>query len=41
MERNIGSEINFGKTVSPFHSIGSSRAINRTVLNFCNASKNL
>ena len=39
MQRKIGTEINFSKTVSPFDSIGSSSAIDRTVSNFLNASK--
>ena len=34
MQRKIGAEINLGKTVSPFDSIDSSSAINRTASNF-------
>ena len=41
MQRKIGTEINLGKTVSPFDSIGSSSAIDRTASNFSNASENV
>ena len=40
MQRKIGTEINLGKTVSPFDSISSSSApflLFKTVLNFLNA----
>ena len=39
MQRKIGTEINLGKTVSPFDSIDSSSAIDRTALKFLNAKK--
>ena len=38
MQKVINNEINFGKTVSPFESIGKSRAINRTASDFGNAN---
>ena len=38
-QRKIGTEINLGKTVISFDSIGSSSAIDRTASNFLNASK--
>ena len=41
MLREIGTEINLGKTISPFNSIGSSSAIDRTVPVFLNASQNV
>ena len=34
MERNIGTEIELGKTVSPFDSVGASSAIDRTMSNY-------
>ena len=34
MERNIGTEIELGKTVSPFYSVGASSAIDRTMSNY-------
>ena len=39
MQRKIGIEINLSKTVSPFESISSSSAVDRTASNFLNASK--
>ena len=39
MQRQIGTEINLGKTVSPFYSIGSSSAIDRAASNFLNVSE--
>ena len=41
MLREIGTEINLGKTISPFNSIGSSSAIDRTAPVFLNASQNV
>ena len=38
-QRKIGTEINLGKTVISFDSIGSSSAIDRTASNFLNARK--
>ena len=40
MLREIGTEIKLGKTISPFNSIGSSSAIDRTAPVFLKASKN-
>ena len=34
MQRNIGTEFELGKTVSPFDSIGASSAIDRTMSNY-------
>ena len=34
MQRNIGTEIELGKTVSPFDSVGTSSAIDRTMSNY-------
>ena len=34
MERNIGTEIELGKTVSPFDSVVASSAIDRTMSNY-------
>ena len=39
MQRKIGTDINLGKTVSPFDSIDSSSAIDRVASNFVNASE--
>ena len=39
MHRKIGTEINLGKTVSPFDSIGSSSAIDKKASSLSNASK--
>ena len=39
MQRKIGTEMNLGKTVSPFDSISFSSAIDRTASNFLNASE--
>ena len=39
MQRKIGTEIKLGKTESPFNSIGTSSAINRTASNFLNAGE--
>ena len=39
MQRNVGTKINFGKTVSPFDSIISSSTIDRTAWNFLNTSE--
>ena len=41
MLREIGTEIKLGKTISPFNSIGSSSAIDRTAPVFLNASQNV
>ena len=37
MQRKIGTEIELGKTVSPFDSVGPSSAIDRTTLNYTGA----
>ena len=39
MQRKIGTELNLGKTVSPFDSTGTSSVIDRTASNFINASE--
>ena len=39
MQRKIGTEIEVGKTVSPFDSIGASSAVDRTSSNFLNAGE--
>ena len=41
MQRKIGTELNLGKTVSPFDSISTSSVIDRTASNFLNASENV
>ena len=41
MQRKIGTELNLGKTVSPFDSIGTSSVIDRTTSNFLNASEKI
>ena len=38
MQRVIGNEMHLGKTVSPFESIGKSRATDRRASNFDNAN---
>ena len=37
MQRKIGSEVQLGKTVSPFNTTGQSSSIDRTTSNFINA----
>ena len=37
MQRKIGTEIELGKTISPFDSIGTSSAIDRTASNYTDA----
>ena len=39
MQRKTGTEINLGKIVSPFDSISSSSAIDRTASNFLNVGE--
>ena len=39
MQRKIGTEIELGKTVSPFDSTGALSAIYRTVFNYLNAGE--
>ena len=34
MQRKVGTEIEFGKTISPFDSVGASYAIDRTASNY-------
>ena len=41
MQRKIGTEIELGKTVSPFDSIGASSAIDRTASNFLNSGEKI
>ena len=37
MQRKIGTEIELGKTISPFDSVGASSAIDRTASNYADA----
>ena len=39
MQRKKGTDINLGKTVSPFDSIGTSSAIDERVSNFLNTTE--
>ena len=39
MQRKSGTEIELGKTVSPFDSIGALSAIDRTASNYLSASE--
>ena len=41
MQRKIGTEIELGKTVSPFDSIGTSSAIDRSASNYTDAGDKL
>ena len=41
MQRKIGTDINLGKTILPFDSIGASSATDRTVSNFLNATEKI
>ena len=41
MQRRIDNEVRLAKTVSPFESIGRSSSINRTAVNFTNATEKI